>query len=354
MTAFFGADVDQLRELAAQFQRTAERVDSVLNEVNNQATVATRWEGPDSESFRSEWQGHGSAAMRSAGDVLRDAARQLQANARAQEQASTDDGAIGAGSGLQGWPGGWSRTLEHTWNDGNRPPWMRGLPGFQLSPGLWPDPVRIHDWTHGLHDIWDTETPVFGMKIGDFVGHVPGGGDIGKIIAISDIAFDPSRSILDKAGALGDMVTDKFAGDLMGNPLNPTAYLSGLAILTWKDVIDEGAKADFSSTGMQTVANYAWTHPSETVDIFAHATVDTFAKLTDHVGFGFVGDMLHDAGANADFSPAQVADTATYALGHPDVVVQEVGKAIGEVGAGIGQAIGKAGVNAAIDFIKFW
>jgi len=199
------------------------------------------------------------------------------------------------------------------------------------------------------------------MDYGAFLAHLPGAGDIGKIIGISDIAFDPLMNIGDKAVELGSMVTMKIGDELMdkGAALlaqggTPATWLVGLNVKIWTDVIKEASHSDLSLTGLTSTGSYAWTHPGETIDIVAHAGIETFARVTDYVGVGFLGDIVRDSAVGADFSPAQVTETGTYALQHPDVVVQEVGKAVLQVGGDIGNEVGKFMVNTDIDKIKFW
>ena len=361
MTTFYGADVDQLRALAAQFQRSAERFDFSVTELNHQAAVATRWEGPDSEAFRGEWRGHGQGAMRSASDVLRDGARQLLENARQQEQASIDSGTTGGpGAGFGSWPGAldsmWKGTLPRDWAL-----WPRGF-SFG-STGVFPggpiNPLDIHRWLQDIDGFWHEDTPLFGMQYGDYFKHLPFGSEFAEIVGISQIAFDPDRSTLDKALELGALVTDKAGGMLMDKGAvilaaggGPVTYLAGLNVRIWTDVIQEANNADLSWSGLQDAATYAWSNPGETIDVFAHAGIETFDKFTGYMGVGWVGDIVSDAAVGVNFSPEQVAESAAYAIQHPDVAIQEVGKAIGQVAVDVGNEVGKAVVHGILGKLK--
>ncbi|MBN9170505.1 MAG: hypothetical protein J0I50_01220 [Microbacterium sp.] len=100
--AVYGADVDELRGAATDFERAADRLDHVSTALGGELARAP-WEGADAERFRSNWSTDHSRRIADASTRLRDAARALRANADDQERTSTVDGGPG-GSGLPGSP----------------------------------------------------------------------------------------------------------------------------------------------------------------------------------------------------------------------------------------------------------
>lgn len=104
--AIYGADIAELREAAAEFDRAARALDGGLTSLGG-ALQRAPWRGGDADRFRSEWTNDHSARIRDASTLLRDAARALRSNADAQETTSTDGGAGGSGgTGGTGGTGG--------------------------------------------------------------------------------------------------------------------------------------------------------------------------------------------------------------------------------------------------------
>lgn len=88
----YGADVAQLRALAARFEATANELDS-LRIVVARNVQANPWSGPAADQFRSAWASTHSARLSAVARSLHDGADRLRANADGQESAS------GAGPG---------------------------------------------------------------------------------------------------------------------------------------------------------------------------------------------------------------------------------------------------------------
>ncbi|WP_062385124.1 hypothetical protein [Demequina iriomotensis] len=365
MSTFYGADVAELRALAARFGAAADRLASVSSEVSTSVGVAERWVGPDGEHFRSGWSSHGRVSVDGAEAALREASRRLLANAADQEGASAADG--GAGPGFGGLPGGFpgGGGGGGGWGDLpnlSEPFWMQDLWGpAVMDPGEWSqllDPVRIHDSIHAITGFLGSDTGVFGMSVQDFVSHLPLGGDIGQVFGIADIAFDPSRSVWDKGFELGSMVTHAAGGAMMEGVPGTPMWWGGLAVNTWTDVIDAARQADFSPGQLQDNFAYIAEDPARLVAPVAEAVVEVYGNVTDYVGVGWMGDMVAEAAQSADLSPDALRSTAEFAFSHPDAVVQSVGEAVGEVGDMIADKVvnegGKMLVDGAIDLIKFW
>lgn len=92
-----GADPDQLRTTAAQFIQAADRLQGSMKGLTSFVSNAAMWRGPDSERFRSEWNGQSVFALNAAISALRSGADVLRRNADEQENASRTDGGGGAG-----------------------------------------------------------------------------------------------------------------------------------------------------------------------------------------------------------------------------------------------------------------
>ncbi|MGV0715838.1 WXG100 family type VII secretion target [Mycolicibacterium sp. XJ662] len=90
-----GADPDQLRATANQFMQAADRLQGSLKGLNSFVSNAAIWRGPDSERFRSEWNGQSIFALNGAINALRAGAEVLRRNADEQENASRADAAGG-------------------------------------------------------------------------------------------------------------------------------------------------------------------------------------------------------------------------------------------------------------------
>jgi len=88
MANVWGLDVQQVRDLATNLDREADSIDQILSKLTG-VLNNTQWTGPDATSFRNDWQGAHSSALRKVGGALRDVAQAARANAAAQEQVSS-------------------------------------------------------------------------------------------------------------------------------------------------------------------------------------------------------------------------------------------------------------------------
>lgn len=99
MTGMYGADVAQLRQLAAQFEQHASRLDADRMTVGSAIQISA-WVGPVAVRFRHEWDSSHSRRVHGAAVSLREAASALRRNADDQDRASAADGGA---SGAQAW-----------------------------------------------------------------------------------------------------------------------------------------------------------------------------------------------------------------------------------------------------------
>jgi uncharacterized protein YukE len=82
-----GTDVAQLRALALQFPKGAERREASAKTVRSLVSSDTHWRGADAQRFRSDWNGASAHASATAATVLRDADKLLRHNADEEENA---------------------------------------------------------------------------------------------------------------------------------------------------------------------------------------------------------------------------------------------------------------------------
>ncbi|WP_411373855.1 hypothetical protein ACLH0K_12175 [Arthrobacter sp. MPF02] len=90
----YGADVVQLRQLAASLRSAGRRLEGQQQSLTGQVTTV-RWPGPDAERFRQAWQASDSSSLLAAALFLNTAAEAVLRHAQEQEAASS----AGAGTG---------------------------------------------------------------------------------------------------------------------------------------------------------------------------------------------------------------------------------------------------------------
>lgn len=97
---FVGADISDLRELAAVLRRSAEKLESDVVGTISVGVRGNPWAGPDAQHFREMWTRQTSRQIRSVASQLREAADVLNRNADEQDSASasSEGGASSTGS----------------------------------------------------------------------------------------------------------------------------------------------------------------------------------------------------------------------------------------------------------------
>ncbi|SKA93213.1 hypothetical protein SAMN06295879_1639 [Agreia bicolorata] len=97
MSAFFGADVGELREFARLVDASARQLDGIQSNLTGQL-AASRWIGPDGTTFVAAWHGQHRPNLARAGSILAAVAAAVFRNADEQDSASASDGASGSGT----------------------------------------------------------------------------------------------------------------------------------------------------------------------------------------------------------------------------------------------------------------
>ena len=98
MAGKYGADVEQLRQLAQRMSDAGDRLERDRLTVGNQIRISA-WVGPFAATFKAQWESGHSVRVATVARVLGDNATQLRKNADEQEAASAADGAPGSGAG---------------------------------------------------------------------------------------------------------------------------------------------------------------------------------------------------------------------------------------------------------------
>ncbi|WP_104082184.1 hypothetical protein [Cryobacterium sp. Y11] len=91
MAGKYGADVEQLRQLAHSMSTASDRLERDRLTVGHQIKISA-WVGPFAATFKAQWESEHSLHVASVARVLEENATQLRKNADAQEAASAADG----------------------------------------------------------------------------------------------------------------------------------------------------------------------------------------------------------------------------------------------------------------------
>lgn len=297
MSGFYGADVEQLDELARNLSREADTLESLFRRLDSRVLEAA-WIGPKANRFRDAWAGsHYPMALRAI-EALSSAAGVVRANAREQRLASG-----GAGS----WPIDLPRLLPFPKLPSPFPlapdtsPWPLRPRGFTLPfPGdfdtrtlpfpyrtvpeefpwadrrglvpatNWPQPSYLTpaDFFAPTRDALATRIPGLPWTWGDAGGLVPGAKDV---LAVRDMADELSRGQIPVHGMI-----DTAAGALRKAP---HTYLGGVALGTWNTAAEQFGKADFSAQTRSVVADYVGNDPWGAASAAGEAVVSFLPNL---------------------------------------------------------------------------
>ncbi|SEQ81610.1 hypothetical protein SAMN05444745_111108 [Arthrobacter sp. OV608] len=313
----YGADVAELRSLAAQFDRAADQLDEHRTFLGN-AVQHSPWLGPDAERFRGQWDSEHNARVATAARLLRDTAATVRRNADEQERVSAVDG----GGALQA-----SRSAGNI----SGPAWNAGGVFDSIQEAI--DEVRRGALPGGVKP-WDLlKTAADGAE---FLGHgLPVVGHIDEamdIYSLADKVRNGTFSVFDGADAVSMGLRHfKGVGELGAVAVDAASYAGQQAL-----------QADFSDAGRATVGNYIMDHPLDALGAAGQAVLT--------VGQDFVLPELQKSdfkllafGANAvsfDIQEAMKADfseegrtmVSDYVVQHPVETLQTVGESVLTVG----------------------
>lgn len=97
MAGKYGADVEQLRQLARQMSSASEQLNRSRLTVGNQIKISA-WVGPFAATFKAQWESEHSVRVATVARLLEENAAKLRTNADEQERASAADGGAGGSS----------------------------------------------------------------------------------------------------------------------------------------------------------------------------------------------------------------------------------------------------------------
>lgn len=184
MGEIWGADLDQLRALAKEFDAASQSLDNTVNEV--QAMLYTvDWLGPGGDQFRGEWEGQHAPSLRRISGELSGVKDTVLRNADAQEQTSNELGG-GAGPGAGVFAGA-SASGTGTVSGGDGENWaqtvldvVEGANWGATVAGLFHNAAELATrWTHGIWGVADALPGGWGGAIGA----------AGKAFAWGSVAF---------------------------------------------------------------------------------------------------------------------------------------------------------------------
>lgn len=96
-----GADPEQLRDLAKIMESSGSQLKQVSSSLNG-VIARVRWNGPDSEKFRGQWNNGMRKTLHSTGLMLAEHSSLLKNQAQEQDRASAVDGGAAGGPGASG------------------------------------------------------------------------------------------------------------------------------------------------------------------------------------------------------------------------------------------------------------
>lgn len=98
-----GADPEQLRALAKLFSKYSSVLDTTAGDLHP-TIMRARWNGQDAQQFRQQWSARMRPQLKSTSELFMDTSRKLHAQAKEQEQASSE-ASLGGGPGGSGGSG---------------------------------------------------------------------------------------------------------------------------------------------------------------------------------------------------------------------------------------------------------
>ncbi|MEZ3160507.1 hypothetical protein AB1K54_08140 [Microbacterium sp. BWT-B31] len=296
MSGLIGADVEQLRALAAQFEASAEQLDAGRMTVGDAIRVKA-WFGPNAIEFRAQWDNQHSLKVKAAAQRLRDAATTLRRNADDQEHTSADDGGVGGerAPGIPLLPSPSDPDLLQRWRDER---WNQDS-GFALPGAPRDDGMSVPKTNPGIteHSVFswlqdrlewtpDRSAPVLGsFDAGFFLSKLPGVGHVTSAIGLGDVLYDPNAGWRDRAFAVADFVVDAGSSALKAGAAATGAvgYLGGVAVAQVWDVVSLASQTDWGVDQAMRNFDYVVKSPGEAAVAAAQAVVDYVPDLIDNL-----------------------------------------------------------------------
>lgn len=257
MTMLYGADVDELRRLAKQFDDGEARLRSALNSLDGPLR-SSPWSGPAADRFRSDWTSQHSRSLAAAANLLGEAAVALRRNADQQQSASAVAASSSAASIYSA-------------------PTTGGVDWTQLPPDMWRNLTQLVDSV--------TTTEYSGVKPWEMLSLLNKAAELNgvgsKFFSFFSTAFGAvtlTDHVLSGDPAVPYDVAHLVA-DGLTNSRVPEVMLAGLAVHTWTEVAQQASVADFSSAGINKVTSYIAENPGEALEVVGESVVDFGQKF---------------------------------------------------------------------------
>ena len=143
----WGADVEQLRTLARQFNKTADMLQQQSQQLSGHINNSPAWKGQDASRFRSDWNGNHRALLQKTAARLQQESKLLLTHADEQEKAS----ATGAG-GATGLSAGYLpppfAPMGPDWMSNGNSAFRNGWDAYNGVLGLKTVPWGLRDISH--------------------------------------------------------------------------------------------------------------------------------------------------------------------------------------------------------------
>lgn len=274
MPDMWGADADELDALARQMRNAAARLEVLSREVNARL-VGSPWNGADAEQFRQQWQQTLKPGLVRTSAFLTESHRILAASGAAQREASLSGGELCSGSG--GLAAGAGPSISTVWQAAtdSAETWAKiAAPVIGLGT-LTRGASTMGRYTNAWRPMLKMG-PLMRYKSSPFLQSIKGlggaaaskGGIVKQII--DNPAFKTANTVaggitrvdrfLEMGSDFRDIVTGRSNGvkmdggdyarslaDMTASGLktskNPVAYLAGVNVSIWSDVVEEGNKA---------------------------------------------------------------------------------------------------------------
>jgi uncharacterized protein YukE len=279
----WGADSDDLDSLARDFGVTAQRLDRILRDLSVGLANAP-WQGPAANRFRADWNKVHRARLSSASHFLRDGETRLRRNADAQRHASAAEGGAGHGAydpggGQSEWVSAVGDGLRSTWGAAKTAEswasWVLGPIGMLTltTTGRYTDLWRSVIAATGPFMAYKSSPLLTGLNrlapyqwahrvagVVDGLPFVQAAGRGFAAIGFADKGLDLVGAV--RRGDAGDAIeagVDAAAAGLKMSK-NPVAYLIGVNLSVWSDVVEEAGEVDLRQGLPNPLAEGSWSN----------------------------------------------------------------------------------------------
>lgn len=299
-----GMDTEAVRQCAAQLDLVAGQLASIASNANTiVGTFAHHWDGGDAEALSRAWQHQHRATVFALSEHVHKMATTARAEADQQDTASAaGSGPAGSGAGTFAVPGAHPPSTFDRFNSGvDTFGQVYGLPGdVHDLAGAWRSAPDFQRWLKHVPNLeksmQHTETGAahaisavrhYGREAADHlhisaaaehaagkvVGHL---GDAAALYTAGVGAYAAGRDLaLHHYGAFADDAAGLASSGLKSTG-NPTAYLGGVVVAEYTDVVHQAGAIDWHQ-GLPSLT------PSNIYHIYGPALADSVASMPSHI-----------------------------------------------------------------------